>query len=344
MPLEPSIHEGIAAALFVPAWADYQDALGDEGEHPGGGGDWMDIAPEAPYEATQAAIAFANQLARLNNEGNIIGLLMKAARADGVSGSDLDDSYAYDFGWYMTMSSIGHGVSWEDSHEDFDAETPYIDANYDGEELHLEGIKRFNPAKGRRNASAPRITTTYAISTPESREQSSYEETGFIDEEGVEMVPDLWEEEDPDIDTSPASMAVAFLDTVGPLEPSATSFHKGVWYTNNKHGHGTRDYFEKGTEESRSYHLEGFTEAQEREVFKKVAKRGNPGKRYEVRYRNRWGTDERADWHDDFDDAVDNAHALWDRGISDLTWVTDQEKGTAKVYIIDADGKVRKRR
>ena len=143
MSLESSLHDGIAAALFVPTWADYQEEI--DGENPGPGGDWMGIAPESPYEAEQAARDFANQLARLNGEGNIITLLMQAARANGIKGDNLDGEVAYEFGWGMAMKSLGTGVSWEDNYKDTGIKTPHIEAYWDGEELHIEGIQRFNP-------------------------------------------------------------------------------------------------------------------------------------------------------------------------------------------------------
>ena len=78
---------------------------------------------------------------------------------------------------------------------------------------------------------------TYEIYTPESTESGDADERGFI-----------WEETSDDFRT--------MVDLLAHAEPSASVLtpSKHIWFTNTEYGHGTRDYYEKGIEETRSYH------------------------------------------------------------------------------------------
>lgn len=92
------------------------------------------------------------------------------------------------------------------------------------------------------------VRTTYEIITPESAEEGDAEERGWIDEEGQECTPEE-----------------AFKMVEG-CEPSASDYTGGVWYTDNEY----HTDFKTGAEESRSYHLKGFTPRQERLIFDSV--------------------------------------------------------------------------
>jgi hypothetical protein len=92
------------------------------------------------------------------------------------------------------------------------------------------------------------ITITYEIVTPESAKQGDVEERGWIDDEGVAMA-------------SPAE-AIKFLRDKGATQASSTAFHPGVWYSDC----GDTDY-KTGADETRSYHLKGFTERAQRIIF-----------------------------------------------------------------------------
>ncbi len=93
-----------------------------------------------------------------------------------------------------------------------------------------------------------KILTTYHTVTPESAEVGDFAETGWIDDEGVEI-------------QSPA-VAIQFLRTHFAFEPSSSHFHPGIWYSDS----GTTDDT-TGEDETRSYHLTGFTERAEKMVF-----------------------------------------------------------------------------
>ena len=81
-----------------------------------------------------------------------------------------------------------------------------------------------------------KIRETYEIYTPESVEAGDAEERGWIDEEGT---------------TYTFSELVELLRC---CEASSSRPTIGMWATNYEYGHGTRDYWEKGIEETRSYH------------------------------------------------------------------------------------------
>jgi hypothetical protein len=51
-------------------------------------------------------------------------LLAKAAKADMYGSEYIRDEYARDFGHYLAMMSLGHGVSWFDNHARFDLKVP----------------------------------------------------------------------------------------------------------------------------------------------------------------------------------------------------------------------------
>jgi hypothetical protein len=92
------------------------------------------------------------------------------------------------------------------------------------------------------------ITVTYDIVTPESAEQGDFAESGWIDDEGTEMI-------------SPAE-AIKFLRREGADQPSSSYFHSGVWYSASK-----GENYRTGAETTHSYHLKGFTPRAERMVW-----------------------------------------------------------------------------
>jgi hypothetical protein len=133
------------------------------------------------------------------------------------------------------------------------------------------GRARPKSRAGEQAAKAPKsdkpvIRTTFSRTTPESVEQGDFSETGWIDEDGVDMTPE------PDTDETVVDNAVRFLRYEGVIEASSSSFHRGIWYSTEW---STIDY-RTGEEEERSYHLHGFTEEQEREVYERMfgSKRG----------------------------------------------------------------------
>jgi hypothetical protein len=111
------------------------------------------------------------------------------------------------------------------------------------------------------------IRTTYTVVTPESAEVGDYAETGWIDEEGTAMEPDEYDREE---GRTAVDLAVAFLEYAGASEPSSCpTWMPGTWYTSPTIQ--DRAHFEEGREEQHSFHLEGFSEAEEREIYRRLA-------------------------------------------------------------------------
>lgn len=123
-----------------------------------------------------------------------------------------------------------------------------------------------NPSRRKSPSRDPRIGITYDIVTPESAEEGDYAESGWIDEDGVSMKPDKVDTQD---GITAVDKAISFLRSESAREPSSTAFHSGVWYTNEEYD---TDY-STGAVESRSYHLKGFSEAEEEAVYRAIARR-----------------------------------------------------------------------
>lgn len=125
---------GAARAFFVCAYADYcedpdfcddesdDDDDRDELPRPGPGEDWLDYAPETPANA----YALAGELwARLESE-NRASVYVLAERAKAADGEDPDPDQ---FGHYLAMQAMGHGVSWFDDHKAFAIEVPHMEVS-----------------------------------------------------------------------------------------------------------------------------------------------------------------------------------------------------------------------
>lgn len=119
-----------------------------------------------------------------------------------------------------------------------------------------------------------RIITTYQTVSPESAEAGDFEDSGFItggnnktddSDEGESMEVD---KDFDDEDATVVSKTIAFLKDKGATNPSSSHFGGNIWYSDG----GDTDY-QTGEEETRSYHLEGYTEAEEKEIFEAMTKR-----------------------------------------------------------------------
>src|SRR3546814_15166335 len=122
----------------------------------------MDVAPETPPEAGDAANQLVGQFCGINECG-IHTLLYRAARADAeankvfegavVGESTLFDNERYQraFGYSLALEAVGHGVPWFDDHADYDITLPNmpfeftadeVRANTHGESLPYPGTAR----------------------------------------------------------------------------------------------------------------------------------------------------------------------------------------------------------
>lgn len=111
--------EAMARALFVTAWADAEEEAGNT--YPGE--ELMDVAPKTSAEAKRHAEKLAKQFEQKNGM-SLDELLAKAAEADD---EEIDSDYAREFGHYLAMQAMGHGVSWFDDHEKFPLKVPHTE-------------------------------------------------------------------------------------------------------------------------------------------------------------------------------------------------------------------------
>jgi hypothetical protein len=126
---EPIIN-GMARALFVLEWSDRED---EQGRHYPGQA-LEHVAPATPREAYNAAHNLAGRFEQLNGY-DIRALLWQAAVADGKPHADPGDKYAEDFGHYLAMQALGHGVGWFDDHARFPLRFPRFTFSWEPEEL-----------------------------------------------------------------------------------------------------------------------------------------------------------------------------------------------------------------
>jgi hypothetical protein len=106
--LRDDIIEEMARALFVSSWADREEEAGRS--H--GGEELMDIAPPTPKRAVQAA----KKLAERMEDGNNVSLDALYILAAMQPGKHYKKPDPHDFGHYVAMQALGHGVSWWDDH------------------------------------------------------------------------------------------------------------------------------------------------------------------------------------------------------------------------------------
>lgn len=74
----------------------------------------------------------------------------------------------------------------------------------------------------------PRILVSFTTYTPESIEEGDSADSGWVDEDGVDMTPD---EYDRSSGITAVDKAVKLLKYDGAGQPSSSHFHRGVWYS-----------------------------------------------------------------------------------------------------------------
>jgi hypothetical protein len=99
--------------------------------------------------------------------------------------------------------------------------------------------------------SSGKVRITYEVVTPESAEEGDAAERGWIDEDGTDYT---------------VEDAIQLLQG---KEPSSSHFHPGVWYSDID---GDVD-LRTGAETRQSYHLDGFSEDEQRAIFDGVRRR-----------------------------------------------------------------------
>jgi hypothetical protein len=105
------------------------------------------------------------------------------------------------------------------------------------------------------------IKTTYEVVTPESAAEGEAAETGWEDEAGQLIEPDEYDIEE--YESEFAAVVALACRAMGFVQPSSSRWHRGVWYTDIE---PDMDYA-TNAETSNSFHLEGFTPAEELAIF-----------------------------------------------------------------------------
>jgi len=107
---------GMARAFFVDDWARDNDP---------GGVELMGVAPATSEHAKKFAADFTKKVEAANGK-NLIALFNDACEAD-ADVAFTNNQEARNFGHYLAMQAMGHGVSWFDDHADFEIEIPYME-------------------------------------------------------------------------------------------------------------------------------------------------------------------------------------------------------------------------
>jgi hypothetical protein len=119
------IVNAMARVLFVQAYAAQEE---EAGRSIGGGQDWMDHAPATSAAAGYAAMKLAIEV----EKRNMLGLnTLYGACAAYYPEQHRKKPTPEDFGHYLAMQALGHGVSWDDDHPDPGLQLPYIEFNLD---------------------------------------------------------------------------------------------------------------------------------------------------------------------------------------------------------------------
>lgn len=110
---------------------------------------------------------------------------------------------------------------------------------------------------------ARRIVSYYEIYTPGDVAFGDASERGELDDVTLEL-----DDYDREEGFGWADKAAEYLLDEGISEASSSWFHPGIWYTY----YGDADY-RTGDQENRSYHLKGFTEEEQRDVYNELKRR-----------------------------------------------------------------------
>ena len=108
----------------------------------------------------------------------------------------------------------------------------------------------------------------YSISTPASREEGSFSESGWIDNVGKPMEPDAIDKDD---GITAVDKATTFLVEQGAMEPSNFPWSPDTSYINHKY----EEDLSTGEVEERSYHLVDFSEEEEKEIYEIMQRGGS---------------------------------------------------------------------
>lgn len=126
--IELEFIRGAARAMFVSEWASIEELHGRT--YPGM--ELMDVAPVTPQYAELEAARLLGKFESANHS-HLSRILFHAAVAEidgewcGEAQSQWINENAREFGHYIAMQAMGHGVSWFDDHERFAIIVPHFE-------------------------------------------------------------------------------------------------------------------------------------------------------------------------------------------------------------------------
>lgn len=211
-------------------------------------------------------------------------LARKASQAMGLPHDEMmSDTDLHDFGYYMYMEAVGHGVSWSDNHKSFRHRKPYFESHLIGTMLSWSGNTRLGRALGGHGAvpyeqrelsvsgdqktsieyTDPGTRTIRRIETRMDAVEDDNGDTGFGDAEVVDDDEVALDAPDRDNGETWSTVAVKYLRRQGTTEPSASSFFSSVWYSAE-----AQQDFRTGALTEVTCHLgDDFTDEERREIF-----------------------------------------------------------------------------
>lgn len=107
------------------------------------------------------------------------------------------------------------------------------------------------------------IKTSWTLSTPQSIEQGDFADSGMLPG-GDEFVDDE--------DGTALEKSIKWLNQKGAIHASNSHFNKGTWYSSDD-----IEDFKTGNRMTHSYHLEGFSEPEEKAIFDSITNKVQEG-------------------------------------------------------------------
>ena len=139
----------------------------------------------------------------------------------------------------------------DDAEDNFENLTQWIENGGFPPKLHRAAGKTIRPSS---NPGGQHIAVYYSRTTPESVEAGDFSETGEYT--SIDIEPD------PEYEETVVDATIEELESKV-IEASSSEFHPGIWYQ----GEWAVVSYETGEEEANTYHLKGYTQEQEREIY-----------------------------------------------------------------------------
>lgn len=125
--VEKVIAGSIARTLFSEAYVSNEE---EHGRSPPQGRNWDNFVPKTPASGINHAYRLIGAFEQINN-GVLIAIFAAACRDNNVEYTTPPREFVEAYGYYIAMESLGHGVSWNDDHNEHvfsgkEIQHPYI--------------------------------------------------------------------------------------------------------------------------------------------------------------------------------------------------------------------------